>query len=126
MFMIRRETGGPEPAFGGFVDGSETFAGRWVPGLLALYTELNCERGMTRALNQLLNRNLGDHTDEAQWPMELVFMVEAALELGNREAVHALRPFVAQLCRQEPGGRSVRRAVRQRRPISRPDRRARR
>ena len=28
--------------------------------------------------------------------MELVFIVEAALELGNREAVHALRPFVAR------------------------------
>ena len=95
MFMIRRETADLK-RFGGFVDGSETFAGRWVPGLLALYTELNCERGMTRALNQLLNRNLGDRTDEAQWPMELVFMVEAALELGNREAVHALRPFVAR------------------------------
>jgi DNA-binding CsgD family transcriptional regulator len=95
MFMIRRETGDLK-RFGGFVDGSETFAGRWVPGLLALYTELECERGMTRALNHLLNRNLGDRTDEAQWPMELVFMVEAALELGNREAVHTLRPFVAR------------------------------
>ncbi len=95
MFMIRRETGDLK-RYGGFVDGSETFAGRWVPGLLALYTELNCERGMTRALNQLLNRNLGDRTDEAQWPMELVFMVEAALELGNREALHALRPYVAR------------------------------
>ncbi len=51
---------------------------------------------MTRALNHLLNRNLGSHTDEAQWPMELVFMVEAALELGNREALHALRPYVAR------------------------------
>ena len=95
MFMIRRETSDLK-RFAGFVDGSETFAGRWVPGLLALYTELNCERGMTRALNHLLNRNLGDRTDEAQWPMELVFMVEAALELGNREALHALRPFVAR------------------------------
>ena len=95
MFMIRRETGDLK-RFGGFIDGSETFAGRWVPGLLALYTELNCERGMTRALNQLLNRNLGDRTEDAQWPMELVFMVEAALELGNREAVHALRPFVVR------------------------------
>nr|VTO95003.1 Transcriptional regulatory protein LiaR [Mycobacterium riyadhense] len=95
MFMIRRESGDLK-RFAGFVDGSETFAGRWVPGLLALYTELGCERGMTRALNHLLNRNLGDHTDEAQWPMELVFMVEAALELGSREAVHALRPFVAR------------------------------
>ncbi|ORB49798.1 helix-turn-helix transcriptional regulator [Mycobacterium persicum] len=95
MFMIRRETGGLD-RFAGFVDGSERFAGRWVPGLLALYTELDCQRGMARALNHLLNRNLGDHTDEAQWPMELVFMVEAALELGNREALHALRPFVAR------------------------------
>jgi DNA-binding CsgD family transcriptional regulator len=95
MFMIRRETSDLK-RFAGFVDGSETFAGRWVPGLLALYTELDCERGMTRALNQLLNRNLGDRTDEAQWPMELVFMVEAALALGNREAVHALRPYVAR------------------------------
>jgi DNA-binding CsgD family transcriptional regulator len=95
MFMIRRETGDLK-RFAGFVDGSETFAGRWVPGLLALYTELDCEAGMARALNHLLNRKLGDRTDEAQWPMELVFMIEAALRLGNREALHALRPFVAR------------------------------
>ena len=95
MFMIHRETGDLK-RFAGFVDGSETFAGRWVPGLLALYTELSCERGMNRALNQLLNRNLSDRTDEAQWPMELVFMIEAALDLGNREAIHTLRPFVTR------------------------------
>ncbi|OBB85189.1 helix-turn-helix transcriptional regulator [Mycobacterium sp. 852002-30065_SCH5024008] len=95
MFMIRRETGDLK-RFGGFIDGSETFAGRWVPGLLALYTELQCERGMNRALNQLLNRNLGDRLEDAQWPMELVFMVEAALGLSQREAVHALRPFVSR------------------------------
>ena len=92
--MIRRETG-ELAQFSGFLDGTETFAGRWVPGLLALYTELSCERGMTRALGHLLSRNLGDHTAEAQWPMELVFMVEAALALGDREAAAALRPFVA-------------------------------
>jgi DNA-binding CsgD family transcriptional regulator len=95
MFMIRRETSDLK-RFAGFVDGTETFAGRWVPGLLALYTELNCEAGMTRALNHLLNRKLGDRTNEAQWPMELVFMVEAALELGNREALHALRPHFSR------------------------------
>jgi DNA-binding CsgD family transcriptional regulator len=95
MFMIRRETSDLR-RFAGFIDGSETFAGRWVPGLLALYTELNCERGMTRALNHLLSRNLADRTEDAQWPMQLVFMVEAALELGNREALHALRPFIAR------------------------------
>ncbi|WP_324687768.1 ATP-binding protein [Mycobacterium sp. 94-17] len=95
MFMIRRETAGLKK-FGGFVDGSETFAGRWVPGLLALYTELDCEAGMTRALNHLLNRKLRDRTDEAQWPMELAFMIEAALGLGNREALHALRSYVTR------------------------------
>lgn len=95
MFMIQRETGELKN-FAEFIDGSETFAGRWVPGLLALYTELGCEAGMTRALNHLLNRKLGDRTNEAQWPMELVFMVEAALELGNREALHALRPYVSR------------------------------
>jgi DNA-binding CsgD family transcriptional regulator len=95
MFMIRRETGNLKK-FAGFVDGSETFAGRWVPGLLALYTEVDCEAGMTRALNHLLNRKLGDRTDEAQWPMELVFAIEAALQLGNREALHALRPYLSR------------------------------
>lgn len=93
MFMIQRETGELKN-FAEFIDGSETFAGRWVPGLLALYTELGCESGMTRALNHLMNRKFADRTNEAQWPMELVFMVEAALELGNREALHALRPYV--------------------------------
>lgn len=95
MFMIQRETSDLKK-FADFIDGSETFAGRWVPGLLALYTELGCEAGMTRALNHLINRKLGDRTNEAQWPMELVFMVEAALELGNREALHALRPYVSR------------------------------
>jgi DNA-binding CsgD family transcriptional regulator len=95
MFMIRRETGDLKK-FAGFVDGSETFAGRWVPGLLALYTELDCEAGMIRALNHLLNRKFGDRSNEAQWPMELAFMVEAALRLGNREALHALRPYVVR------------------------------
>ena len=49
MFMLRRETG-ELAQFGGFLDGTETFVGRWVPGLLALYTEFCCEPGMTREL----------------------------------------------------------------------------
>lgn len=95
MFMIHRETGALG-RFAEFLDGSETFAGRWVPGLLALYTELGSERGIARALNHLLNRNLGDHTAEAQWPMELVFMAEAALWLADRDATATLRPFLAE------------------------------
>lgn len=95
MFMIRRECGDLK-RYNGFLDGSESFAGRWVPGMLALYTELGCEAGMVRALGHLLGRNLDERTGYAQWPMELVFMVDAALELGDAEAVHALRPFLAR------------------------------
>lgn len=95
MFMIRRETASLK-RFSGFLDGNESFTGRWVPGLLALYTEVACERGMARALNHLLSRNLTERTQAAQWPMELVFMVEAALALNQREAAHALCPFVAR------------------------------
>jgi predicted ATPase/DNA-binding CsgD family transcriptional regulator len=95
MFMLRRESGDLK-RFSGFLDGSEAFTGRWVPGLLALYTELDCANGMARALSHLLARNLEERTGYAQWPMELVFMVEAALQLCDREALHVLRPFVAR------------------------------
>lgn len=95
MFMVRRERG-MLGRFRPFLDGREAFAGRWVPGLLALYTELGVELGMRRALQHLMNRDLGAHTDEAQWPMELVFMVEGALALQDREAVRTLRPLLAE------------------------------
>ena len=120
MFMIRRETADLK-RFAAFVDGGETFTGRWVPGLLARATELKCERGMARALNQLLNRNLGERTDEAQWPMELIFMVEEALELENCEAVDALRPFVARYAGKNLVAGQFVALFRQRRALPRPD-----
>ena len=47
MFMIHRETGALA-RFAGFLDGTESFGGRWVPGLLALYTELGGELSRIR------------------------------------------------------------------------------
>jgi DNA-binding CsgD family transcriptional regulator len=94
MFMVRRETVALG-RFRPFLDGREVFAGRWVPGLLALYTELGVEVGIRRALQHLMNRDLASHNDEAQWPMELVFMIEGALALQDREAVRTLRPLLA-------------------------------
>ena len=88
MFMIRRETDGLSP-FRALFDGTEDFEGRWLPGLLALYTELGLESGIRRALQQLMNRDLSARTDEAQWPMELVFMFEGALAVEDRDAVRA-------------------------------------
>jgi len=95
MFMIRRQTDALA-RFRPFFDGREAFARRWVPGLLALYTELGVESGIRRALQHLMNRNLAAHTDEAQWPMELVFMVEGALAVHDSDAVRALRPLLAE------------------------------
>lgn len=95
IFMIRRATGQLE-RFRPYLDGEEAFTGRWVPGLLALYTELGLEHGIRRALRHLTLRDLAAHTEEAQWPMELAFMAEGALAVGDVEAIRALRPFVAR------------------------------
>jgi DNA-binding CsgD family transcriptional regulator len=93
MFMIRRELGGLDE-FRRFLDGTERFEGRWVPALLALYTELGIERGIRRALDHLLDRDTTSHTDEAQWPMQLCFMIEGALALDDVDAVRLLRPLL--------------------------------
>jgi DNA-binding NarL/FixJ family response regulator/tetratricopeptide (TPR) repeat protein len=95
LFMIRRETDALG-RFRAFLDGRESFAGRWVPGLLALYTELGVETGIRRALDHLLDRRLTARTDEAQWPMELVFMSEAALALDDLDAARVLRPLLVE------------------------------
>lgn len=93
MYMINRETGGLAAARGQ-VSGRESFGGRWTAGLLALYTELGLAEGVQRALHALLRRDLTAHATEAQWPIELAFMVEAALASADREAAAQLEPFV--------------------------------
>lgn len=95
MFMLRRETGGLG-RFGAFLDGHESFEGRWVPGLLALYNELGIDTGTRRALSHLIARASTGRTDEATWPMELAFMTEASLSLKDADAVRVLRPLVAE------------------------------
>jgi DNA-binding CsgD family transcriptional regulator len=78
------------------LDGRETFDGRWVPGLLALYTELGVQEGVRRSLRELMKRDLDAHVFDAQWPMELAFMAEGALALGDVEIAEELRPFLAR------------------------------
>ena len=94
MFMIHRETGRLDVARR-HLTGRETFAGRWVAGLLALYTELDVTEGVRRALRHLLDGNLAARTTDAQWPIELAFLTEGALALGDRDAAAVLRPFLA-------------------------------
>jgi DNA-binding CsgD family transcriptional regulator len=95
MFMLARETGTLD-RFRPYIDGRETFAQRWVPGLLGLYTELGVETGVHRALRHLMGKDLGARSNEAQWPMELVFLTEAALAVEDAEALRALRPLLGE------------------------------
>ena len=95
VFMIQREVGGLD-RFRHHLDGRETFDGRWVPGMLALYTELGVEEGVRRSLRELMKRDLDAHVFDAQWPMELAFMAEGALLLGEVEIAKELRPFLAR------------------------------
>ncbi len=95
MFMLARETGTLD-RFRPYIDGHETFARRWVPGLLGLYTELGVESGIHRALRRLMSKTLAARSNEAQWPMELAFLVEAALAVKDAEALKALRPLLRE------------------------------
>lgn len=95
MFMARRETGGLD-AVRGIITGQESFAGRWLPGMLALYTELGLTDGIRRALRALLSRDLDARVCDAQWPIELAFMADGAADLGDAEAIAILTPFVTR------------------------------
>lgn len=95
MFMVQRETGRLE-SVRGRITGDEAFRGHWVPGLLALYTELGLESGMRRALQQVLATLSEERVAGAQWPAELVFTVEAALALRDTEALDLLQPYLAR------------------------------
>ncbi|MGY1633981.1 ATP-binding protein [Geodermatophilus sp. SYSU D01186] len=102
-FMLRRETGALA-AVRPLITGDEPPAENWAPGLLALYTELGLDRPAHRLLHRLLDDGL-DRYEDAQWPCVLAFVVEAALHLGDAEALRALRPRAA-----EYGGTNLRAA----------------
>ena len=97
MYMIRRETGGLEqvrPLLGAIRQSSRI----WEPGLLALYTELGLADDARDLLWQLLDRvddAAGRQEPWAQWTAVLVFLVEAALALGDVSAARRLRPLLA-------------------------------
>ena len=95
MFMLARETGTLD-RFRPYLDGRETFRERWVPGLVGLYTELGVETGVHRALRHLMGKDLAARSNEAQWPMELAFLTEAALAVRDTQALHALRPLLRE------------------------------
>jgi len=103
MYMIRRETGALEqvrPLVGAIRQSSPT----WEPGLLALYTELGLADDARDLLWQLLDRideTAARQSPWAQWTAVLVFLVEAALALGDESAARRLRPLLAPYSGQQ-------------------------
>lgn len=94
QFMLRRVTGGLEDVRS-LVTGDEGFEGHWLPGLLALYTELDLTEPAGRVLTHLCDR-IEDHPTGAQWGGVLAFMTEAAVKLDDAAAAAVLRPRLAE------------------------------
>lgn len=94
LFMIRRETGRLD-GVRALVTGREPFAGHWLPGLLALYTEFGLTDGMRRTLRTLLARDVESYVADARFPIELAFLADAAADLADRDAMDTLSPLVA-------------------------------
>jgi DNA-binding CsgD family transcriptional regulator len=94
QFMLRRVTGRLAQVRP-FVTGEERLEDHWLPGLLALYTELEMWPSVARLLAHLCDR-IDDHRTGAQWGGVLAFMTEAAVKLDDRPTARLLRPLLAQ------------------------------
>ncbi len=94
QFMLQRVTGGLERVRA-LVTGDESFHDHWLPGLLALYTELEMLEPAARVLTHLRDR-LDDYRAGAQWAGVLAFTTEAAAKLEDTVAAAVLRPLLAE------------------------------
>ena len=95
MFVLRRETGRLEQVRP-LITGDPAEDDAWLPGLLALYTELGMERPAHRVLWLLLDRL--DEADRATavWPAVVTFLAQAAIRLADGDALDAVEPLVAE------------------------------
>ncbi len=94
QFMLRRVTGRLAQVRP-FITGEEAFEDHWLPGLLALYTELEMWSAADRILTHLCAQ-IDDHSMGAQWGGVLAFMTEATVKLDDAPAARLLRPLVAE------------------------------
>ncbi len=94
QFMLRRVTGGLDQVRP-LVTGAEGLDDHWLPGLLALYTELEMLVPASRLLTHLCGR-LDEYSAGAQWAGVLAFATEAAVRLDDADAAAALRPLLSE------------------------------
>ncbi|GAA1477759.1 hypothetical protein GCM10009623_22050 [Nocardioides aestuarii] len=93
QFMLQRVTGGLEDVRP-LISGDESFDDHWLPGLLALYTDLDLVDPAARLLAHLCRR-LDDYRAGAQWAGVLAFITEAAAKLDDAAAAATVRPLLA-------------------------------
>jgi DNA-binding CsgD family transcriptional regulator len=94
QFILRRVTGALEQVRP-LVTGDESLDDHWLPGLLALYTDLDMWQPAARVLTHLCDR-IDDHRAGAQWAGVLAFMTEAAVKLDDAAAAALLRPLMVE------------------------------
>ncbi len=94
QFMLHRTTGGLEQ-IRSLVSGDESYDDHWLPGLLALYAELEMVEPAARLLTHLRDR-LEDYRAGAQWAGVLAFTTEATAKLDDPVAAAVLRPLLTE------------------------------
>lgn len=94
-FMLRRSTGGLEP-IRTLITGTEDPDSVWLPGLLALYTELGMWEPAARALRRLVDQVPHRRSVSSQWAGVLAFMVDAAVGLEDEQVAARLYPCVLE------------------------------
>lgn len=88
-FMVRREAGGLEFARQ-LLGAGQVPADTWLPGLVALCTELGLADQARAALRRVLEQDLGRARSSSTWPAALSFLGEAACWLGEKDAARRL------------------------------------
>ncbi|GAA1708389.1 helix-turn-helix transcriptional regulator [Isoptericola hypogeus] len=93
QFVLRRESGDLEAARGALSD-EDDLGERWVPGLLALYTELGMHDAARRALWWLLESGAADPSPGTRAGV-LTILSDAAVALGDVDAGRLVRAALA-------------------------------
>ncbi|MFI2366213.1 AAA family ATPase [Promicromonospora sp. NPDC019610] len=93
QFVLRRERGELDQVRG-LVSSDADFDGRWVPGLLALYTELGMTDAARRALWWLIESGTAGAAPGTRAGV-LTFLADAAVALGDVDAGRVVRAELA-------------------------------
>lgn len=93
VFMIQRATASLETVRP-LVTGEESWSSHWLPGLLALYTELGLEEAARGVMHQMVTEGLDLDYGFVQWPAIVAFLVDAIAMLGDTVAARRVYPVL--------------------------------